>query len=326
MADVIMMARRRIAPEYILAGLAVLTVITIVLFMTVGARGSWGFVLSFRGTKVLTMVLVAYAIGLSTVMFQTVMQNRILTPSIMGFDSLYVLIQTGTVFLFGGLAAATVHPYIKFSVELGAMLVFSGLLCLWMFSGRHRSLHLMVLVGIVIGTLFRSMSNFMVRIIDPNEFARIQDSLFASFNSLNTDLLTVSMVIIGLATVVAWRIGHTFDVLSLGRETAINLGVPYKRTVLIILLLVTLLVSVSTALVGPVTFFGLLVANLGYLMIGTSKHRYVLPATIMLGVICLLGGQLILERVFNFTTAISVIIEFAGGLVFIILILRGAAR
>jgi iron complex transport system permease protein len=326
LADVIMMARRRIAPEYILAGLAVLTVITIVLFMTVGARGSWGFVLSFRGTKVLTMVLVAYAIGLSTVMFQTVMQNRILTPSIMGFDSLYVLIQTGTVFLFGGLAAATVHPYIKFSVELGAMLVFSGLLCLWMFSGRHRSLHLMVLVGIVIGTLFRSMSNFMVRIIDPNEFARIQDSLFASFNSLNTDLLTVSMVIIGLATVVAWRIGHTFDVLSLGRETAINLGVPYKRTVLIILLLVTLLVSVSTALVGPVTFFGLLVANLGYLMMGTSKHRYVLPATIMLGVICLLGGQLILERVFNFTTAISVIIEFAGGLVFIILILRGAAR
>ena len=321
-----MMARRRIAPEYILAGLAVLTVITIVLFMTVGARGSWGFVLSFRGTKVLTMVLVAYAIGLSTVMFQTVMQNRILTPSIMGFDSLYVLIQTGTVFLFGGLAAATVHPYIKFSVELGAMLVFSGLLCLWMFSGRHRSLHLMVLVGIVIGTLFRSMSNFMVRIIDPNEFARIQDSLFASFNSLNTDLLTVSMVIIGLATLVAWRIGHTFDVLSLGRETAINLGVPYKRTVLIILLLVTLLVSVSTALVGPVTFFGLLVANLGYLMMGTSKHRYVLPATIMLGVICLLGGQLILERVFNFTTAISVIIEFAGGLVFIILILRGAAR
>jgi|TARA_A100001391_G_scaffold141856_2_gene99627 iron complex transport system permease protein len=326
LADVIMMARRRIAPEYILAGLAVLTVITIVLFMTVGARGSWGFVLSFRGTKVLTMVLVAYAIGLSTVMFQTVMQNRILTPSIMGFDSLYVLIQTATVFLFGGLAAATVHPYIKFSIELGAMLVFSGLLCLWMFSGRHRSLHLMVLVGIVIGTLFRSMSNFMVRIIDPNEFARIQDSLFASFNSLNTDLLTVSMVIIGLATVVAWRIGHTFDVLSLGRETAINLGVPYKRTVLIILLLVTLLVSVSTALVGPVTFFGLLVANLGYLMMGTSKHRYVLPATIMLGVICLLGGQLILERVFNFTTAISVIIEFAGGLVFIILILRGAAR
>lgn len=326
MADVIMMARRRMAPEYILAGLAVLTAITIVLFMTVGARGSWSFILSFRGTKVLTMVLVAYAIGLSTVMFQTVMQNRILTPSIMGFDSLYVLIQTGTVFLFGGLAAATVHPYLKFSIELGAMLVFSGLLCLWMFSGRHRSLHLMVLVGIVIGTLFRSMSNFMVRIIDPNEFARIQDSLFASFNSLNTDLLAVSMVIIGLATLVAWRIGHTFDVLSLGSETAINLGVPYKRTVLIILLLVTLLVSVSTALVGPVTFFGLLVANLGYLMMGTSKHRYVLPATVMLGVVCLLGGQLILERVFNFTTAISVIIEFAGGLVFIILILRGAAR
>lgn len=326
MADVIMMARRRLQPGHVVAILAALAVLVIVLFMTVGARGSWSFIIPFRGTKVLSMVLVAYAIGLSTVLFQTVMQNRILTPAIMGFDSLYVLIQTGAVFFFGGLAAATVDPYFKFAVELAAMMIFSTLLFRWMFSGQQRSLHLMVLVGIIIGTLFRSLSNFMVRIIDPNEFARIQDSMFASFNSVNTELVFVAMGIIAIVTIVAWRISHTFDVLSLGRETAINLGVPYKQTILLILVLVTLLVSVSTALVGPVTFFGLLVANVAYLMVGTSKHRYVLPAAVLLGIICLLGGQLVLERVFNFTTAISVIIEFVGGIVFIILVLRGAAR
>ncbi len=326
MADVIMMARRRIAPWQVVAGLAVLATILVVAFMTVGARGSWSFVLSFRGTKVLTMVLVAYAIGLSTVLFQTIMQNRILTPSIMGFDALYALIQVGSVFLLGGLTVAAANPYLKFFVELGAMVAFSALLFFWLFSGRQRSLHLMVLVGIVIGTLFRSISGFMFRIIDPNEFQRVQDQLFASFNSVHTDLIPIAMAIIACVTLLAWRIRSTFDVLSLGRDTAINLGVPYRKTVLIILLIVTLLVAVSTALVGPVTFFGLLVANLAYLMVGTSKHRYVLPAAVLLGMICLLGGQMIVERLFGFNTALAIIIDFAGGLVFILLILRGAAR
>ncbi len=120
--------------------------------------------------------------------------------------------------------------------------------------------------------------------------------------------------------------GHTFDVLSLGRDTAINLAFEYKRTVVIILVMVSVLVSVSTALVGPITFFGLLVASLAHGLVGTSKHKYILPAAALLGVIALVGGQTVFERVFEFDTALSIIVEFLGGLVFIILILRGAAR
>ncbi|KYB45278.1 hypothetical protein AB664_01285 [Brucella anthropi] len=93
-----------------------------------------------------------------------------------------------------------------------------------------------------------------------------------------------------------------------------------------ILLIVTILVSVSTALVGPITFFGLLVANLAYMIAGSSKHRIVLPIAVLLAILCIVGGQTILERVFSFNTALSVIIEFLGGLVFIILLVRGNAR
>nr|WP_246018238.1 iron chelate uptake ABC transporter family permease subunit [Pelagibacterium montanilacus] len=307
----------------ILSGIAL---VLAVLFMTVEARGNWGFVLPFRGVKLLSLVIVAYAVALSTVLFQTITNNRILTPSIMGFDALYVLIQTTVVFSFGGLAAATVDPYLKFAVELGAMMIFSVLLFRLMFSGAQRSLHLLVLVGIVIGTLFRSTSGFMLRIIDPNEFAMIQDQMFASFNSVHSQLAFLALGIVCLVSLVAWRIGHVFDVLTLGRDNAINLGVPYKRTVMLILLLVTILVAVSTALVGPVTFFGLLVANLAYILVGTARHRYVIPAAALLAVICLVGGQMVLERVFNFNSALSIIIEFVGGLMFIVLLLKGAAR
>jgi iron complex transport system permease protein len=114
--------------------------------------------------------------------------------------------------------------------------------------------------------------------------------------------------------------------MALGRETAISLGVDHKRVTMIILMLVTILVSVSTALVGPVTFFGLLVANLAYIVMPSAKHRYVLPAAVFISLVCLVGGQTVLERLLSFDTALSIVIEFAGGIFFILFVLRGAAR
>lgn len=313
-------------PTLVLAVLAVLAIIAIICFMTLGARGNWGFILTFRGRKLMGLLLVAYSIALSTVLFQTVTNNRILTPSIMGFDSLYVLVQTAIVFFFGPLMLTALDPHMQFGMEVVLMVGFSWLLFYWLFMGEERSLHLLVLVGIVFGILFRSLSGFMQRMLDPNAFQVLQDTLFASFSTIDSTLLMASAIIIGIITLILWRIGHTFDVLTLGRAQAINLGVNYKPTVVLILSLVSVLVAVSTALVGPVTFFGLLVASLAHGLIGESRHRYVLPAAVLLAIICLVGGQTLFERVFAFDTALSIIIEFLGGLVFILLIVRGAAR
>ncbi len=313
-------------PLHILLILAALAVGAIVLFMTLNARGRWDFILQFRGTKVLTMVLVGYAIAVSTVLFQTVSHNRILTPSIMGFDALYVLIQTSLVFSIGAAGLTAWDTRLLFAFNVTAMVLFSSVLYRWLFSGSSRSIHLLVLAGIVFGVLFRCLSSFMQRIIDPNEFVVLQDRLFASFNNVDGDLLAVSAAMIVAVSVVGWRFMHVYDVLALGRETSVNLGLDHNRIVTIVLILVAILVSVSTALVGPVTFFGLLVANLAYLLAGTHKHRFVLPVAVLITIICLVGGQLILERVFAFDTALSIIIEFLGGIVFLVLLIRGIAR
>lgn len=313
-------------PAFVLLLLGALALVSIACFMTLGAKGSWSFVLPFRGRKLLALCLVAYSVAVSTVLFQTVTNNRILTPSIMGFDALYVLIQTAIVFFLGIGALGTLNPQGQFATEVLVMVAFSGLLFRWLFLGEERSLHLLVLVGIVFGILFRSLSQFMQRLLDPNAFNVLQDSFFASFATVDTSLLLVCSVIVAGVTLVAFRLGHTFDVLSLGRSQAINLGVNYKRTVVIILTLVSILVAISTALVGPITFFGLLVASLAHSLVGTSRHKWVLPAAALLAVICLVGGQTLLERVFAFDTALSIIIEFLGGIVFIYLVLRRAAR
>jgi len=306
--------------------LAVLALIAMVCFMTIGAKGSWSFVLPFRGTKLAAMLLVAYAIALSTVLFQTITNNRILTPSIMGFDALYALLQTALVFTLGAHAVSIINPKLMFVVEIALMMGFSGLLYRWLFAGEGRSLYLLMLVGIIFGVFFRSGSAFLQRIIDPNDFVVLQDRLFASFNTIDTQLLGLSVIVVAVASIVAWRIGHSFDILALGRETAIGLGINYKHTTMIILMLVAVLVSVSTALVGPVTFFGLLVANLSYMIMPVTRHRYTIPAAVLLAVIALVGGQLILERIFAFNTALGIVIEFVGGLFFIVMLVRGVAR
>lgn len=319
-------ARRLGRPALVIAGLALLTAVSIVAFMTLGARGSWSFVIPFRGRRLLALILVAYAIAVSTVLFQTVTNNRILTPSIMGFDALYVLVQTSVVFFLGAQMLVLADPHLRFLVEVVLMAGFAWVLFRWLFLGEERSLHLLVLVGIVFGIFFRSIATFMQRVLDPNAFQVLQDSLFASFQSVDTTLLSVSVALVAGVSLVLWRTAHAFDVLTLGRAQAISLGVDYRRTVMTILTSVAILVAVSTALVGPITFFGLLVASLARALLGNSLHRHVLPAAVLLGILALVGGQTVLERVFSFDTALSIIVEFLGGLVFILLILRGAAR
>ncbi len=310
----------------ILLCLAGLALISVVAFMTLGAKGSWSFVLSFRGTRLAAMLIVAFAIAVSTVLFQTITGNRILTPALMGFDALYVLLQTSTVFLFGAVTLTGLDPRLMFIVEVAIMVGFSLALYRLLFgTGRH-NVHLIVLIGIVLGGLFRSLSGFLQRIISPEDFIVLQDRLFASFNLTDSTLVGVSALLIGLVTIAIWRMFSVFDVMMLGRDTAIALGVDHKAMTMRILALVSILVSISTALVGPVTFFGLLVANLAYILMPAAKHRIILPAAVLVSIICLVGGQTILERVFAFDTALSIIIEFAGGLFFILFLLKGRVR
>lgn len=311
-----------LSPSMRLGLLALVALACAVAFMTINAHGKWSFILPFRGLKLATMVLVGYAIAVSTVLFQTITHNRILTPSIMGFDALFILIQTMVVFGLG-LGLTTTSPSLwRFTFEVVCMTSFAGLLFYWLFSGALRSLHLMMLVGLVCGLLFRSVSGLLMRLIDPNEFMILQARMFASFNNIKVDLILASLVAIAGVTLIGWSIRHRYDVLALGRDVAVNLGVPYQKTLLITLVIISVLVAVSTALVGPIVFFGLLLANLAYRLMGTDKHRYTLPAAILLGIIFLAGGQTILEHVLHLNTTISVIIEFSGGIAFLILLTR----
>jgi iron complex transport system permease protein len=316
----------RPAPVLVVGLLALFAATVAIAFLTIGARGRWEFVLAFRGAKLAAMALVGVAVATATVLFQTIARNRILTPSIMGFDALYGLVQTGTVFLLGARGLGFGDARLAFLVEAGTMIGFALLLYGWLLADGRRSLHLMLLVGIVLGGLFRSLASFMERMIDPTEFVVLQQRLFANFNATRPELLLPACLAVGAVLLVVVQLLPRLDVLLLGREAAIGLGVDHRRNTFLVIVLVSILVSVSTALVGPVTFLGLLVANLAYLLVPSHRHVHVLPAAACLAVITLVGGQLVLERLFALDTVLPVVIEFIGGIVLIALLVRAGRR
>ncbi|MEH0832552.1 iron chelate uptake ABC transporter family permease subunit [Pectobacterium cacticida] len=311
-----------LSPTQRLLWLAIAAAVTIVLFMSLNLGSNLSYILMHRGLMLTTMLLVAFAASASTVLFQTVTNNRVLTPSIMGFEALFILIQTSLVFVFGVGGIPGIGTEGKFILETLLLILFSALLYRWLFTGSRNNLHLVLLVGIICGTLFRSMAGLMQRLLTPGEFAIVQGRMFATFTRTVPELVALSVGITLVVAVVIWRMRYRFDVLALGRDNAINLGIDYKRSVTVILLLVSILVAISTALVGPLTFLGFMVANLAYLVIRSSQHRLLLPAAFLLGVIALVGGQLVLEHLLDMSGALSVVIEFVGGALFIVLLLR----
>ncbi len=304
--------------------LGIVALFVIGLFLFEGLNGiNWDYNLSKRIPKVIAIAITGGSIAFSSMIFQTVTNNRILTPSILGLDSLYMFVQTISVFLFGASSILMINRNVNFMVSVTIMLVGTLVLYKILFKKDGNSnIFFLLLVGTVLGTLFKSMTSFMQVIIDPNEFETLQSKMFASFANVNTDILLISVIALLIIFVLFYDDVKKLDVMLLGRDQAINLGIDFDRFSKKILIVVAVLVSISTALVGQITFLGLLVVNLSYQFLNTYKHSYQITGSILISIIALIAGQFIVERILNFGSTISIIINFIGGIYFIYLLMK----
>lgn len=305
--------------------IALLVVFTLALsglFLFYNLPNNWEFALERRSFKVASMLIISCCIAYSSVVFQTLTNNKILTPSIMGFEAVYMLFQTIIVFIYGDKTFQIIKSSDNFFLSVGLMLGFAFLLFVLIFKKGKSNMYFLLLIGLVLGTLFSTISSFLQLIIDPNEFLIIEGQMFASFNRINTDLFWYALGLLILSFIIGFRKIKHLDLIALGRENAINLGLNYNKSIKMYLFIIAVLVSVSTALVGPMTFLGILVTNLTYELFKTYKHSILIPACCLVSCIAIFGGQFIVERLFNFNTTISIIINFIGGIYFMFLLLK----
>lgn len=302
--------------------LAVIAIIFILLFAFYNIRGGFDYAFPRRLVRIGAMVITGIAISYATIMFQTITHNRILTPSVMGIDSMYEVVQTVIFFALGSASIFVVDRYLNFGIAIIAMILFALILYRFLFRADKYPIYLLLLAGLIIGTLLGSLVNFLQVVIDPIEYLSLQSRLFASFNNVKSELLYLSMVILGAAFIYGKRMLRDLDVMSLGRDAAINLGINYDKMVLKVLILSSILIATSTALIGPITFLGLIVSNVAYQFINTYRHSVLIVASSLISIIALVGGQFLVLHVFHLNTTISVIINFIGGIYFIYLLLK----
>ncbi|EEK2442478.1 iron chelate uptake ABC transporter family permease subunit [Campylobacter jejuni] len=302
--------------------LSFLTLNMIGIFIFVGLNGFDEYALKSRFLQIAAIIIVAICIAVSTVIFQTLCNNKILTPAIIGLDSLYMLLQSALIFSFGAANLSVYKNDINFLITLVCMVVFSLGLYKILFSS-DRSIYLIMLLGLVFGTLFSTLSSFFEVLIDPDEFMVIQGRMFASFDNIAFDVLILAYIISFLSFIWIFRYMKFLDPLNLGKDLAINLGINYQKISKQLMIIITILTSISTALVGPITFLGLLVVNITYELFKTAKHSILLSACILISILALLGGVFFVSRVFDYNATISVVINFLGGIYFIYLVLKG---
>lgn len=303
--------------------LTIMILVSCALFLTLGINpGSMEYALSKRVPKLIAIALTGACIGFSTIVFQTITDNRILTPSVMGIDSLYVSIQTVLIFAFGSTSIFVSDRRLNFLICIVFMVIGSLGLYKLVFKKENSNIMFLLLVGMICGTFFKSLSSFMQMVIDPNEYLVLQNKLFASFNNVNVEILVLSVIILLLIIPFVCDDIKYFDVMSLGKDHAINLGVDYDKLMKKSLIIISILISVSTALVGPVTFLGILVANIAREMIKTYKHSYIITVSILVSIFTLVFGQLMIERILKLSTPVSVIINMIGGVYFMYLLYK----
>lgn len=303
--------------------LSVLILISCALFLTMGINpGQHEYALSRRIPKLIAIILTGGCIGFSTMIFQTVTNNRILTPSVMGIDSLYVAVQTILMFVFGSASVLVVNKKINFLICLLFMILGSLALYKLIFKRENANIMFVLLIGMICGTLFKSLSSFMQMVIDPNEYLTLQNKLFASFNNVNVDILLVGIIMVFCIIPFIYDDIKYYDVMSLGKDQSINLGLDYDKLMQKSFIIIAILISISTSLVGPLTFLGILVANITREMMKTYKHSYLLVVSILVSIFTLVFGQLMMERILKLMTPVSVVINMIGGIYFMYLLYK----
>lgn len=289
--------------------------------MPVGSQGFW-IIAKMRAGTILAMIVVAACQAIATVSFQTVTNNRLITPSIMGFEALYRVVQTGAVF-FLGIAGITFFTGIgQFALQVAIMVALSVALYGWLLSGKLGNIQIMLLVGIIIGTGLGSVATFMQRLLTPSEFDVLTARLFGSMTNAEMSYMPLAIPLVLVAGGYLVASSKKLNILALGQETTINLGLNHRRETMVSLFFISILMAVSTALVGPLTFLGFLVATLAYQLADTYDHRYIYPMAFLTGFVVLAGSYFIMKNIFYAQGVVGIIIEAVGGITFLIFILR----
>ncbi|MBQ1241101.1 MAG: iron chelate uptake ABC transporter family permease subunit [Lachnospiraceae bacterium] len=308
-----------------LSMLVILVLAAVVTYLLIHAHPEkpklFRYILGLRIPTLICMMIASVSIGASTMIFQSIVHNRIVTPALLGMNAIYSFLHTAAVFVLGTGSSLYLNANLAFAADLVTMGTVATVIYWYLFRVTGHNILYIMLIGTVLSSFFGSVQSAMIRVMDPNEYDALLTTLVADFNNVNGEIIVFAIASLVVIAVLLRKELGLLDVITLGRHQAINLGVDYDRVIRKLLFGVVLCMAVATATIGPVSFLGLIVANLSRQILKTYKHTYLIAGASLIGMLALIGGQLIAQHIFHFTVPVSTFVTIAGGVYFLYLLL-----
>lgn len=277
-------------------------------------------VIGRRLVQVIALIIAATIIAITTSVFQTMTQNRIITPSLLGFDAIFVVTQTTLVF-FTSMSSLVVNPILNFLITIVLMIGVVLLMYKTILSRHKSNILLLLLVGMVISTLASNYSSFLQILMNPTEFQTVMSLTSVSVANIQASLTLIVLPLAIIVVVYFLTRTHVYDVIALGRNYAINLGIDYHRQTYTDLIFIAIGVAMTTALVGPLSFLGLIAVNIARELYDKYHHKMIFIMSSLIAIVVLILGQAIVELL-GFKTLVTTIISLVGGIYMIYLIVK----
>ena len=279
-----------------------------------GRSEDWLLLTNSRLPRLISIVIAGASLSISGLILQCLSRNRFVSPTTAGLEDSA---------RFGVLMALILLPASSgwLQTSFAALTTFAGAMCFMAILNtlKHRDTVFVPLVGMMFGNIINSITVFFALQFDllQNINAWLQGD-FSSVLSGRYETLFVSIPALLLAYVFAQR----FVLAGMGEDFAMNLGVNYKRTMALGLVLVSIVTAVVIVTVGTIPFLGLIVPNLVALYLGDNL-KLTLPHTAVVGallvLVCDLTGRLV---IYPYEVSVSLIMGIIGSAVFLSMLLK----
>ncbi|AOA58102.1 iron chelate uptake ABC transporter family permease subunit [Acinetobacter larvae] len=301
--------------------LCILLLLLCIGFVFYGAEGDWHYILSKRFLRLGAIAVAACCVACSAIIFQSLVGHRILTPAVMGYEAVYLLWQSLLLYVLGSAGLTLLGSLGQFVLGALLMLLYSLLLQRTVLARAQTDVYQLLLLGLVLSMVMLTISQFIQLKISPGEFTVFQGLSYASFNRVRPDTLLISTTVL-LVILYFIRSGcAVLDVMALGREQALSLGVNHQGYLRFYMALLAVLVAISTSLIGPVAFMGIFIANIAYALAQRHRHALTLAFGCVVAMVIFLTAQLLVEHLFNYKTTVSILINLLCGIYFLGLML-----
>jgi len=260
-------------------------------------------------------------IAIVSLSFQTITHSRVLSPSMVGFPAVFVGTQTLLVFFLGAQHFLFANPFVNFLLTSGIMVAVSVLMFGAVLRSHKNNIVFLLMFGIVISGIIMSSSNYLRLMLTEADFFQLMAAINVNVPAVDEGIIWFALPFMVIVVVLTMMRHRRYNVMTLGSEQAKGLGIHYEKELRINLILIAFGMSIVTALIGPLTFLGLLAVNAAREMLKTYKHMPLFIASSLLAMVVLIAGQGLMELMLG-AVPVTVIVDIVGCAYVFFLILK----